>query len=104
MPRHQHRWSSKKERRQEVYPVSGIGADCQKYGFRLGGVHFFEIFQESKLESQKGGSGEGSWEAFWGRKTVPKWDFEACMMGLEKETNFDAKIGVPGPFETPRES
>ena len=58
----------------------------------------------SKLESQKGGSGEGSWEAFWGRKTVPKWDFEACMMALEKDTNFDAKIGVPGPFETPRES
>ena len=46
----------------------------------------------SKLESQKGGSGEGSWEAFWGRKTVPKWDFEGCMMALEKDTNFDAKM------------
>ena len=50
----------------------------------------------SKLGSQKGGSGEGSWEAFWGRKTVPKWDFEGCMMALEKDTNFDAKMGVPG--------
>ena len=46
----------------------------------------------SKLESQKGGSGEGSWEAFWGRKTVPKWDFEGCMMALEKDTNFEAKM------------
>ena len=56
----------------------------------------------SKLESQKGGSGEGSWEAFWGRKTVPKWDFEGCMMALEKDTNFDAKMGVPGFRKTPR--
>ena len=46
----------------------------------------------SKLESQKGGPGEGSWEAFWVRKTVPKWDFEGCMMALEKDTNFDAKM------------
>ena len=49
----------------------------------------------SKLESQKGGSGEGSWEAFWGRKTVPKWDFEGCMMALENDANFGAKMGVP---------
>ena len=56
----------------------------------------------SKLNSQKGGSGERSWEAFWGRKTVPKWDFEACMMALEKDTNFDAKMGAPGFPESTR--
>ena len=50
----------------------------------------------SKLESQKGGSGEGSWEAFWGRKTVPKGVFEGCMMVLEKDANFDAKMEGPG--------
>ena len=50
----------------------------------------------SKLESQKGGSGEGSWEAFWGRKTVPKEAFEGCMMILEKDANFDAKMEAPG--------
>ena len=50
----------------------------------------------SKLESQKGGSGEGSWEAFWGRKTVPKEVFEGCMMVLEKDANFDAKMKAPG--------
>ena len=48
------------------------------------------------MESQKGGSGEGSWEAFWGRKTVPKVVFEGCMMVLEKDTNFDAKMKAPG--------
>ena len=58
----------------------------------------------SKLESQKGGSGEGSWEAFWGRKTVPKWDFEGCMMALEKDTNFDAKMGAPGFSRSSRAS
>ena len=50
----------------------------------------------SKLESQKGGSGEGSWEAFWGRKTVPKVVFEGCMMVAEKDENFGAKIEAPG--------
>ena len=58
----------------------------------------------SKLESQKGGSGEGSWEAFWGRKTVPKGFFEGCMMVLEKDANFDAKMGVPGFRRTARVS
>ena len=50
----------------------------------------------SKLKSQKRGSGEGSWEAFWGRKMVPKVVFEGCMMALEKDANFDAKMEAPG--------
>ena len=58
----------------------------------------------SKLESQKGGSGEGSWEAFWGRKTVPKGVFEGCMMVLEKDAYFDAKMEAPGFSETARAS
>ena len=71
--------------------------------FSLGRGALFGDFQVSKLESQKGGSGEGSWEAFWGRKTVPKWDFEGCMMALEKDTNFDAKMGEPGFPEYPKD-
>ena len=57
----------------------------------------------SKLHLQRGGSGEGSWEAFWGRKTVPKGVFEGCMMVLEKDANFDAKMEAPGFSETARD-
>ena len=72
--------------------------------FSYGRGVFFGDVHVSKLNSQKGSSGEGSLEAFWGRKTVPKQVFEGSIMVLEKDANLKGVRDIPANAEKRRQT
>ena len=76
-----------------------------KYGFRMGGVHLFEIFMCRSCNLEREALERDLRTRFGVRKRSPKSVFKGCMMVLETDANFDAEwrdpefLDILGPLE-----